>query len=674
MAYAPLQTPEVSVPARHPMPRLIPTAVGGPKDPGMATPDSRFQATRPEEPDPPRDPAPAIDPAATGPLPAAPPLPQRMATFPYHPGDLILPGYRLTKRLGSGGFGEVWRAEAPGGMGVAIKILANLGRREGGREFRALQTIKNIRHAHIVPLFGVWLKTSAGRLLDDAELQAAEKRILSTPAPPAAHGIQDTHEAEPEALESLELIVAMGLGDQTLFDRLREAQRSGGSGLPVSELIPWIQQAALALDHFNSGQRRSRENITAVQHCDIKPQNMLLVGDVVQVCDFGLARAQGEVRATSNTMASLAYAAPEMVRPPYDPAPTTDQYSLALSYIELRTGRLPYTELSPLTIMRAKVDGTIDFSDVPPIEAKVLTRALQVDPTQRWPSCVDFSKALRAAAGTIADTGRFVVSAPLGATPAAVSSPSQPDASVQTVDSPQSGSPATVAVPAVQQPGVKRRGVPPGRLWAALAGAGVLLLAGIVALRPSAIPPVPVPPSPDPILIRRAEELERQGDLVGAGTVYAEALRRQPGDLASVLWNLQTRAADEHRPADCVPLLERLEKLYAAAPPPQVKGIGRWDIVNSLAWYKATLPGGNAAAGREAQRLAAEALTLVGSDPLLRAQTLDVAAAAAARAEQWDTALQQIDEALALLKDPAEQAEFRRRRSAYAAHQPWQEP
>ena len=50
-----------------------------------------------------------------------------------------------------------------------------------------------------------------------------------------------------------------------------------------------------------------------MQHCDIKPQNILLVGDAVQVCDFGLARAQGEVRATSNTMASLAYAAPEMV-------------------------------------------------------------------------------------------------------------------------------------------------------------------------------------------------------------------------------------------------------------------------------------------------------------------------------------------------------------------------
>ena len=113
---------------------------------------------------------------ATGPVPQAE-RGGRPASFPYHPGDAILPGYRLVKRLGRGGFGEVWKATAPGGMTVAIKVLANLDRREGGREYRALQTIKNIHHAHIVPLFGVWLKSSDGRVLDDAELAAAEQRI-----------------------------------------------------------------------------------------------------------------------------------------------------------------------------------------------------------------------------------------------------------------------------------------------------------------------------------------------------------------------------------------------------------------------------------------------------------------------------------------------------------------
>ena len=132
----------------------------------------------------------------------------RLASFPYRQGDVILPGYRLVKQLGRGGFGEVWRAEAPGGLGVAIKILANLGRREGGREYRALQTIKNIRHAHIVPVFGVWLKSGDGRVLSEAELADAERKILTVPRPSAEPEV--VSDDGPSPLQSLELVIEIG--------------------------------------------------------------------------------------------------------------------------------------------------------------------------------------------------------------------------------------------------------------------------------------------------------------------------------------------------------------------------------------------------------------------------------------------------------------------------------
>ena len=38
--------------------------------------------------------------------------------------------------LGRGGFGEVWKARAPGGAEAALKII-RLGSREGRKEFRA---------------------------------------------------------------------------------------------------------------------------------------------------------------------------------------------------------------------------------------------------------------------------------------------------------------------------------------------------------------------------------------------------------------------------------------------------------------------------------------------------------------------------------------------------------
>src|SRR5437667_6169419 len=69
-----------------------------------------------------------------------------------------IPGYKLIERLGGGGFGEVWKAEAPGGLHKAIKFVFGDLQTEGDesmraeQELKALNRVKMVRHPYILSL------------------------------------------------------------------------------------------------------------------------------------------------------------------------------------------------------------------------------------------------------------------------------------------------------------------------------------------------------------------------------------------------------------------------------------------------------------------------------------------------------------------------------------------
>jgi serine/threonine protein kinase len=265
-----------------------------------------------------------------------------------------IPGYRLVEPLGKGGFGEVWKCEAPGGLFKAIKFVfgsdhltdpTGAGVRQ---ELHALQLIKPIRHPFLLSI----------------------ERI--------------------EVIDG-EALVVMELADQSLHNLLTEYRAAGKEGIPRAELLGYMHEAAEALDVLNQEH--------GLQHLDIKPRNLFLTGRHVKVADFGLVTSLSDWQGQSSWIrrseaVTPLYAAPESFLGRF--TLFSDQYSLAVTYQELRTGCLPFTGRNYRQLALKHVQAPPDLERLPEAEKPILARALAKEPRQRYPSCCAFVEALRA--------------------------------------------------------------------------------------------------------------------------------------------------------------------------------------------------------------------------------------------------------------------------------------
>jgi len=309
------------------------------------------------------------------------------------PGDEPIPGYRLEALLGRGQFGQVWRARSPGNTSLALKFLELTGT-HGWKEFRAIQRVKQIRHAHLMPIVAIWLLDEHGQVISD---DAMESIAASHQDSAVRSATTETLVVEPikQTRRPAQLVVATLLANQTLGDRLRECQADGRQGIPVDELLGYMDEAAKGLDYLNLSEHKIGASLGMVQHCDVKPDNIMLAGGSVVISDFGVAQtlAQARVAATGTSLGGTpAYMAPECFS--NKPCKATDQYSLAVSYYELRTGKLPFEEQTYAAVYKAHHDGSLDFSACKPAEQQVLRMATATDPNQRFASCAELVEAL----------------------------------------------------------------------------------------------------------------------------------------------------------------------------------------------------------------------------------------------------------------------------------------
>src|SRR5262249_52818156 len=160
-------------------------------------------------------------------------------------GQELVPGYRLVRMLGRVGAGAVWEAKAPGGVSRALQVIRDLGVSQGPQEFRSLELIRDLDHAHLVRLYAYWLLTAHGAVIPDER--------IGQPAAPAP----------------VALVAAADLASRNLLQLWKECRDRGEPGVPANDLIRYVREAASGIDYLN-GQG------PAVVHRDIKPENLLL--------------------------------------------------------------------------------------------------------------------------------------------------------------------------------------------------------------------------------------------------------------------------------------------------------------------------------------------------------------------------------------------------------------
>jgi serine/threonine-protein kinase len=259
--------------------------------------------------------------------------------------------YQLIELLGRGGMGEVWRAhDTTIERVVALKMLLPHYAKDPDfdkRFRREARTAARLDDPHVVPIYDV------------GEIDGR-------------------------------LYVTMRLIDGVDLDTLL---RSGP--LDPQRAVHIIEQIAGALHAAHRA---------GLVHRDVKPSNILLAdNDFAYLIDFGIARAAGDTKLTSegSTIGTWAYMAPERFNTG-ESAPSSDIYALACVLYQCLTGELPFpgSTLEQVAVSHMVMPPprpSQERNTIPTAMDSVIATGLAKQTTDRYPTAVEMAAAARQA-------------------------------------------------------------------------------------------------------------------------------------------------------------------------------------------------------------------------------------------------------------------------------------
>ncbi|MDB4954843.1 MAG: hypothetical protein JWO36_2412 [Myxococcales bacterium] len=132
-----------------------------------------------------------------------------------------------------------------------------------------------------------------------------------------------------------------------------------------------------------------------VVHRDVKPRNVMVTfAGMSKLIDFGISRWLDDESSNAVIMGTRHYMAPEQHKPGTRVDGRADQHAVAITLYEMVTGALPLVDDATLGDSPNALSAFEPRVPIEPELGAIITRALSVDPDERYPDCNAMAEAL----------------------------------------------------------------------------------------------------------------------------------------------------------------------------------------------------------------------------------------------------------------------------------------